>query len=140
VLKVKAAIFDPFEYLMLRNKDGKLKTKFANTLGKIAYQIPCHLRVQNLGQKTREALQLVPDTKIDVIERCTGHDGTYAVKAESHEFSMKILKPVVGRVQKAEAQYYSSDCPMAGRHIQNGLRDGTEAVHPMSLLRKAYGI
>ncbi|HSP00438.1 MAG TPA: heterodisulfide reductase-related iron-sulfur binding cluster, partial [Thioalkalivibrio sp.] len=141
VQKVKAHIFDPFEYLMIRHKEGKMNTEFKEKLGKIAYHASCHLRVQNIGLKTREALELVPDTEIDVIERCSGHDGTYAVKSEFHEISMKICRPVVSRVQKAEADHYSSDCPMAGHQIENGLKDDDKAPeHPLTLLRQAYGL
>jgi Fe-S oxidoreductase len=140
VLKVKKAIFDPFEYLMLRHKGGKLKTDFKLTLGKISYHVACHLRVQNMGLKTRDLLQLVPGTEIEAIERCSGHNGTYAVKQEFHDFSMKIGKPVVQRVQQAAPDHYSSDCPMAGHQIENGLKNGKAPEHPLSLLRKAYGI
>ena len=140
VAKVRDAIFDPFEYLMLRHKNEKLKTDFTKPLGKIAYHVACHLRVQNIGMKTRDLLELIPDTSVEPIERCSGHDGTYAVKSEFHETSMKICKPVVSRVQKAEAAYYSSDCPMAGQQISNGLDDGSTPLHPLTLLRKAYGV
>ncbi|HEY6094864.1 MAG TPA: heterodisulfide reductase-related iron-sulfur binding cluster [Gallionellaceae bacterium] len=140
VQKVKNAFFDPFEYLMLRHREGKLKTDFGNPLGKVAYHAACHQRVQNIGQKTRETLALIPDTQVEIIERCSGHDGTYAVKKEFHLSAMKIVKPVVERVQRAEAQHYGSDCAMAGHHIENGLKDGREPAHPISLLRKAYGI
>jgi len=90
--------------------------------------------------KTRDLLELIPGTRVEPIERCSGHDGTYAVKSEFHETSMKICKPVVSRVQKAEAAYYSSDCPMAGHQIRNGLDDGSVPLHPLTLLRMAYGI
>lgn len=140
VLKVKKAIFDPFEYLMLRHKGGKLKTDFKISLGKISYHVACHLRVQNMGLKTRDLLQLVPGTQIETIERCSGHNGTYAVKQEFHAISMKIGKPVVQRVQQAVPDHYSSDCPMAGHQIENGLKNGKAPEHPLSLLRLAYGI
>ncbi len=140
VAKVRDAMYDPFEYLMLRHKYGMLNTDFMNELGKVAYHAACHQRVQRIGPKTREVLELVPGTEIETIERCSGHDGTYAVKAEFHELSMKIARPVVNRVKKAEAQHYSSDCAMAGHQIANGLGDGSEPEHPISLLRKAYGI
>jgi len=140
VQKVKAAFFDPFEYLMHRHKEGLLNTDFNGGLGKVAYHVACHQRVQNIGLRTRELLSLVPDTEIEPIERCSGHDGIYAVKEECHEISMKICRPVVNRVKKSEADYYSSDCPMAGDQIANGVADGSDAVHPVSLLRKAYGI
>ncbi len=140
VKKVSAAIFDPFEYLLLRHKGGKLNTDFQNPLGKVAYHAACHQRVQNIGPKTKEVLELIPDTQIELIERCSGHDGTYAVKKEFHDVSMKIVRPVVSRVKKFEADHYGSDCPMAGHHIEHGMADGSQTEHPMSLLRKAYGI
>lgn len=143
VAKVRDHIFDPFEYLMMRHKEGLLKTDFKTSLGKIAYHAACHLRVQNMGLKTRELLALVPDTDVDVIERCSGHDGTYAVKSEFHETSMKICRPVVSRVQKAESDHYSSDCPMAGNQIEAGLKNAGEErppEHPLTLLRIAYGL
>jgi Fe-S oxidoreductase len=102
--------------------------------------VPCHQRVQNIGLKTRDILQLVPDTTVEVIERCSGHDGTYAVKNEYHEASMKICKPVVTRVQQAQCDHYLSDCPMAGHQIENGMRDGRQPTSAFALLRLAYGI
>lgn len=140
VKKVSEAIFDPFEYLMLRHKEGKLNTEFKTPLGKVAYHAACHQRVQNVGSKTRELLSLIPDTEVEAIERCSGHDGTYAVKKEFHESAMKIVRPVVSRVKNAKADHYGSDCPMAGHHIEHGMADGSKTQHPMSLLRKAYGI
>ena len=139
VIKVRDAMYDPFEYLMLRHKDGKLNTEFRNSLGKVSYQVPCHLRVQNIGLKTRDVLQLVPDTTVDAIERCSGHDGTYAVKKEFHDISKKIARPVVGKVRKAEADHFTSDCPMAAEQIAQGL-EGQGAENPMGLLKHAYGI
>jgi len=140
VMKVKAAFFDPFEYLMLRHRAGKLRTDFRAPLGTVAYHAACHQRVQNIGPKTREALALVPDTRVDIIERCSGHDGTYAVKKECHEFAMKIVAPVVGRVNQAQPDHYGSDCAMAGHHIAHARADGSAPEHPMTLLRLAYGI
>jgi Fe-S oxidoreductase len=141
VQRVKARIFDPFEYLMLRHRAGLLRTDFPNRLGKVSYHVPCHLRVQNIGLKTRDVLRLVPGTTVDVIERCSGHDGTYAVKSEFRAASMKIAAPVIRRVAEGAADHYSSDCPMAGHQIESGLPEGTRApTPPMKLLRQAYGI
>ena len=140
VQAVKARMFDPFEYLMLRHRAGVLKTDFKGTLGKVSYHVPCHLRVQNVGLKTRDVLALVPGTTVDVIERCSGHNGTYAVKSEFHEVSMKIGRPVADRVRGGEPVHYASDCPMAGHQIENGLGDGRAPEHPLGLLRRAYGI
>jgi len=140
VMKVKNAFYDPFEYLMHRNKEKLLNTKFKSSLGKIAYHVPCHQRVQNIGLKTKEMLELVPGTTVEVIERCSGHDGTYAVKTECHDISMKICKPVVNKVQASNADHYISDCPMAGKQIEHGMDDDSVAESPFSLLRLAYGI
>jgi len=141
VKAVKQRIFDPFEYLILRHREGKLKTDFKQSLGKVAYHTACHLRVQNIGYKTREMLELVPNTKVELLERCSGHDGTYAVKAEFHEISMKICRPIVNKVKQSKPDYYGSDCPMAGDQIENGLdEDADTPTHPLTMLRIAYGL
>jgi glycerol-3-phosphate dehydrogenase subunit C len=143
VARVKAAFFDPFEYLLLRHKAGLLRTDFKTPLGKIAYHVACHQRVQNIGAKTRDVMELIPDTTVTTIERCSGHDGTYALKSETYDKAMRIARPVVNRVHEAAADHYGSDCPMAGRMIQHGLAQtgaSGHAEHPISLLRRAYGI
>jgi len=140
VQRVAARVFDPFEYLLLRHKAGLLRTDFSGRLGKISYHVPCHLRVQNIGLKTRDVLRLVPDTTVEVIERCSGHNGTYGVKREFRDASMKIGRPVFERVAASGADYYSSDCPMAGEQIASGLKEAREPTHPLKLLRIAYGI
>jgi len=142
VQQVARRIFDPFEYLMLRHKAGLLKTDFKTSLGKVSYHVPCHLRVQNIGLKTRDVLKLVPDTTVDVIERCSGHNGTYAVKKEFRAASMKIGRPVMTRVESAKPAHYTSDCPMAGHQIESGLGElaGQQPEHPLRLLRIAYGL
>lgn len=140
VIKVQQNIFDPFEYLMLRHKAGKFDTQFKNRLGKIAYHVPCHQRVQKIGMKTKDIMQLVPETTIEVIERCSGHDGTYAVKSEYHEISMKICRPITNKIKKAEIDHYVSDCPMAGHQIENGLEGDMQPESPFGLLKHAYGI
>jgi Fe-S oxidoreductase len=143
VQAVKAAMFDPFEYFVQRAKDGLLKKDFKSGLGKVAYHIPCHSRVQNVGQKTREMLEMIPGTAVTTVERCAGHDGTWGVKKEYFDLSMKIGRPVFRQLAAAEPDYVSSDCPIAGRHLMQGM--GAEAkqarkAHPLSLLRKAYGL
>lgn len=140
VTKVKEGFFDPFEYLMLRHKEGLVKTDFDNSLGKVAYHVACHQRVQSFGMKTRDFLELVPDTEVTAIERCSGHDGTYAVKEETYEKAMKIARPVVRRVTEAEPDTFGSDCPMAGRLIAHGMEGEQEPQHPLSMVRQAYGI
>jgi Fe-S oxidoreductase len=141
VKAVAEAMFDPFEYLVLRSKDGLLRTDFSRPLGKISYHVPCHLRVQNLGQKTRELLEKIPATVVTTVERCSGHDGTWGVKSEYFEQSMKIGRPVFRQMADAGPDYISSDCPIAARHIEQGMGETTaEKQHPLTLLRMAYGL
>ena len=94
VKAVQAAMFDPFEYLVQRSRDGLLVRDFKTELGNVSYHIACHLRVQNVGQKTREMLEMIPGTNVNTIERCSGHAGTWGVKKEFHETALKIGKPV----------------------------------------------
>ncbi len=140
VRRVARGIFDPFEYLMLRHRAGLLRTDFKTSLGKVSYHVPCHLRVQNIGLKTREVLRLIPDTTVEAIERCSGHDGTYGVKKEFRDASVRIGRPVAERIGSGGADHYSSDCPMAGHQIESGLQGGREPEHPLRLLRLAYGL
>ncbi len=140
VLKLKRHIFDPFEYLLHRHKAGLLKTDFQNPIGKVAWHVPCHQRVQNIGPKTRQVLELVPGAEIQAIERCSGHDGTYGVRKDTLAKSRKIARPVVLRVKKLDADYLVSDCPMAATQIADGLELKNGETNPLSLLRIAYGI
>ena len=143
VKAVAEAMFDPFEYLVARRKYGLLKTDFPKALGKVSYHVPCHSRVQNVGQKTREMLELVPGTEVRTIERCSGHAGTWGVKKEFHETALKIGRPVVRQMAEFAPDYFSSDCALAGHHIEQGLgesKGGAQLKHPLTLLRMAYGI
>ena len=140
VRKVADAFFDPFEYLMLRHSDGLLNTDFVESLGSVVYHASCHQRVQNFGPKTRDLLKLIPETEVTMIERCSGHDGTYGVKAETFDKAMKIGRPVINAIKKNNPDHYGSDCPIAGNHLANGVGDGSSPEHPISLMRKAYGL
>ncbi len=145
VKAVCEAMFDPFEYLMERRRDGLLKTGFPKALGKVAYHVPCHSRVQKIGLKTKEALESVPGTEVLVIERCSGHAGTWGVKAEFHAASLKIGRPVFRQVAEFAPAYFTSDCAMSGHHIEEGLGtvDGkgkAQLRHPITLIRMAYGL
>jgi Fe-S oxidoreductase len=144
---VKAAMWDPFEYLVARHKDGLLKLDFKAALGKVSYHVPCHGRVQNIGKKTEEFLKLIGtrvELKLNTVERCSGHAGTYGVKTPTHPISMKIGKPVFRSMAKDDPDVIGSDCPMAGHHIAQGLEQaGTPArqvLHPLSMVRVAYGL
>jgi Fe-S oxidoreductase len=144
---VKKVMFDPFEYFIARHKDGLLKTDFKAALGKVSYHIPCHGRVQNIGKKTEEMFKLIGQTvevKLNTVERCSGHAGTYGVKKDYHPVAMKIGKPVFKAMAKDEPDFISSDCALAGHHIAQGMAQaGTPAKalqHPLSLVRRAYGL
>jgi glycerol-3-phosphate dehydrogenase subunit C len=144
VRAVSEAFWDPFEYFISRHRDGLLKTDFKSGLGKVAYHVPCHARVQNIGRKTSETLALVPDTQVTVVERCSGHAGTFGVKKEFHRTAMQIGTPVFKAMAQAQPDYISSDCQLAGHHIEQGLDENGlskgQLAHPLTLLRKAYGL
>jgi Fe-S oxidoreductase len=149
VQAVKAAMWDPFEYLVARNKDGLLKTDFKKPLGTVSYHVPCHGRVQNVGRKTEEMLKLVPDTTLNTVERCSGHSGIWGTRKEFHGMAMKIGKPVFKSMANAKPDYVSSDCQLAGHHIEQGIQQFArealggktpEVAHPITLVRIAYGL
>jgi glycerol-3-phosphate dehydrogenase subunit C len=146
VKAVRDAMFDPFEYLMARKRDGLLKTEFPRALGKVAYHVPCHQRVQKIGLKTKEALEGVPGTEVLVIERCSGHAGTWGVKEEFHDAALKIGRPVFRQVGDFGADFFSSDCQLAAHHIEEGVgllpekKGEPKLRHPMTLFRMAYGL
>lgn len=140
VMKVQKAFFDPFEYLWMRHKGGALKLEFPNAIGNVAYQVACHQRVQNIGLKTRDVLALVEGSEVIAHERCSGHDGTYAVKKETRDKSVKIARPTVRKVDAQNPDHFISDCPMAGTQIAHLSEKVDKAEHPMTLLRKAYGL
>ncbi|WP_322048183.1 heterodisulfide reductase-related iron-sulfur binding cluster [Paraburkholderia sp. J67] len=145
---VSDAFWDPFEYFVARNRDGLLKTDFRTPLGNVSYHVPCHARVQNIGRKTADLLSLVPETKVNVVERCSGHAGTFGVKKEFHAMAMKIGTPVFKQMAQGTPDFISSDCQLAGHHIVQGIEEnklgtadgGPPLAHPLTLLRRAYGI
>ena len=147
VVRVQKAMFDPFEYLMARHKDGLLKTDFKQALGKVSYHIPCHGRVQKIGRKTEEMFKLIGETvtvQLNTVERCSGHAGTYGVKTPFFANAMKIGKPVFKAMAKDEPDYIGSDCALAGHHIAQGMAmnalPAAKLAHPLSLVRIAYGL
>ncbi len=130
---------DPMHYLWLRNRSGGLEGQIRNSLGRVMYHAPCHTQVQNFGLKTPEMLKLAPDTTVETIERCSGFNGVYGVRVESRDASEKIARAAVRAATDGEWDHFTSDCPLAGRQILNGLARTTDYRHPVSLLRQAYG-
>lgn len=144
VKAVSEAMFDPCEYLVLRGRDGLLKTDFKRALGRVSYHVPCHTRVQNMGKKTEELLKMT-GAEVNTVERCSGHDGTWGVKREYYALSMKIGKPVFKAMAGNQPDFISSDCAIAARHIMQGMTEAGNAGaalkrHPLTLIRMAYGL
>jgi Fe-S oxidoreductase len=137
--KVAARTRDLFEYLAGRQREGSLATDFPGRRpGKVAYQMPCHLRAQNMGYKTRDVLQLIPGTKVTVVERCTAMDGTWAMKKEFYPISLEFARKAVREMEAAEPDVYATDCSMAALQLEQV--KGVKPAHPVSLLREAYGL
>jgi glycerol-3-phosphate dehydrogenase subunit C len=147
VKAVQEAMFDPFEYLVARHRDGLLRTDFKTALGKVSYHVPCHERVQKIGRKAEEVFKLIGKSvrvELNTVERCSGHAGTYGVKTATHPVAMKIGKPVFKAMASVEPDFISSDCAMAGHHVAQGMAENAlrpaPLRHPLSLVALAYGL
>jgi glycerol-3-phosphate dehydrogenase subunit C len=137
--KVAAATQDFFEYLAGRKQEGTLVTEFpGRSPGKVAYQMPCHLRAQNMGFKTRDVLQLIPGTRVSVVEKCTAMDGTWAMKKEYYPLSLDYARKAVKEMDASAPDVHATDCTLSALQIE-AVR-GKKPAHPISLLRKAYGL
>ena len=140
LMKVSKSFRDPFEFLNMLYDEGALNTDFTTQLGDISYQVACHQRVQNFGMLTKKILELIPGTKVNAVERCSGHDGTYGVKRETHEIAIKIARPITKAFKEAKFDSFTSDCSLAAHHIENSMGNIVAPEHPISLIKKAYGI
>lgn len=130
--------FDIAEYLWKLRPSGGLKTDFRNKIGKIAYHVPCHTRAQFMGQKSADLMELIPGAEVERIEKCSAHDGTWGVKKASHKVSLHYGQKLFADMKESEADLYVSDCPLAANQVQHGT--GKRPVHPMQVLKTAYGI
>lgn len=133
---VAANTTDPTAFLASLAAKGQLNRDFKTSAGKIAYHMPCHLRAQNIGYKTRDVLALLPNTKVEVIEACSGHDGTWAMKKENFEASLKWGGKAFRGIKEAEPDVTCSDCPLAAIQIQQGT--GRKPLNPLEILAKSY--
>jgi glycerol-3-phosphate dehydrogenase subunit C len=135
--------FDICEYLMRLKKDGRLATDFTKSPGRVAYQIPCHLRDQNIGFKSKELLEAA-GAKVELIEKCSGHDGSWSAKVEFFPLSMKIAGKAVRAIEQAPADLVASDCPLAGLQLDqagaSAHAGGKATLHPIQIIRDAYGL
>ena len=134
--------FDICEYLMRLRRDGTLATDFAKKPGRVAYQVPCHLRDQNIGFKSKELMEVAGAT-VEAVERCSAHDGSWSAKVEFFDLSMKTARKTVSQLKEAEPDLTASDCPLAALQLdQAGAagRGGKRTLHPIQIVRDAYGL
>jgi glycerol-3-phosphate dehydrogenase subunit C len=134
---VAAHTRDLFEYLASLHAAGRLDTRFPNRPGKVAYQLPCHLKAQNMGTRSADVLRLT-GAEVETIERCSAVDGTWGLKTEYFELSMKLAEPLFRDIGAAGPERVATDCPLAALQINQGT--GKTAAHPIRILADAYGL
>jgi Fe-S oxidoreductase len=141
--QVAERTFDVCEYLMAMKKAGLLAVDFTKKPGRVAYQIPCHLRDQNIGFKSRELMECA-GAQVEVIEQCSGHDGSWSAKTEFFPLSMKIAGKAVRAIEQTPADFVASDCPLAGLQLEqagaSAHAGGKAVLHPIQIVRDAYGL
>ena len=141
--RVSERTYDICEYLMKLKREGRLAIDFVQPPGRVAYQIPCHLRDQNIGFKSKELMECA-GAQVEVIEKCSGHDGSWSAKTEFFPLSMTIAKKAVRAIEQAPADLVASDCPLAGLQLDQagaGAHVGGQAAkHPIQIVRDAYGL
>ncbi len=146
VKRLSEAVFDISEYIVdIARKEG-LATEPRPIPEGVTVHIACHARAQNMGQKARDLLALIPETDIVVIERCSGHGGSWGIMKENFEVALKVGRPVARRAVEAGKPHVCSECPLAGAHIVQGIAriepakapDG--APHPIELFARACGV
>ncbi|HEX9593559.1 MAG TPA: anaerobic glycerol-3-phosphate dehydrogenase subunit C [bacterium] len=128
---------DLFEFLFTLKQAGTLDRDFSRPMGTIAYHIPCHLRDQNIGFRSRDIMKLIPETQVRLIDKCSGHDGTWSMKRENFAFSMKIGQKLFDSIGESEPDIVASDCPLSCLQIHQGT--GRKAYHPAQVVAAAYG-
>ncbi|HEX9454222.1 MAG TPA: anaerobic glycerol-3-phosphate dehydrogenase subunit C [Candidatus Binatia bacterium] len=134
--KLAAKTMDPMEFLAKLASEQKLNKDFKTGAGKISYHMPCHLRAQNVGYKTRDVLSLLPDTEVKVVEECSGHDGTWSMKKENFAQSLKWGGRTFQQMAEGNPKVTCSDCPLAAIQIEQG--NGRRPLNPMQILAKSY--
>ena len=147
VQRLAAATRDITEYIVdIAGKEG-LADGLGPVAGGVALHLPCHARAQNMGPKAAEMLRLIPATEVKVIERCSGHGGSWGVMKENFETALKVGRPVARQAAEAGAGFVASECPLAGAHILQGMeRVAPEAprperaLHPVEIFARAYGL
>jgi glycerol-3-phosphate dehydrogenase subunit C len=128
--------FDVGEYVFKMAAAQKLDRGFKRTLGRVAYHLPCHLKAQNIGFRSKQILGLVAEEVI-LVDACSGVDGTWGMKAKNYEQSLAVCADLSNAIERAGPDHVATDCPLAALRIQE--TTGRIAVHPIVLLRDAYG-
>jgi glycerol-3-phosphate dehydrogenase subunit C len=147
VKALSAATFDVSEYIVdIARKEG-MAPGMQPVPGGMTVHMACHARAQNMGQKAAELLRLIPEADVQVIERCSGHGGSWGFKTENFETALKVGRPVARQANEAGKAFVTSECPLAGVHIAQGIEKlGGDAAkphligHPVQLLARAYGL
>ena len=135
--KVAENVYDPSEYLWKLKDSDRLNLNFKSSPGeKVSYHAPCHLRAQAVGFKGRDLIKKIPGVSVGFVAECCGHDGTYAMKEESFEKSLRIGQKAFDGMQGQAAEIWATDCPLAA--VQFKQKTGIKPMHPMSILAKAY--
>ena len=140
IAKVAASTLDISQYLMQLHKGGHLRTDFVHEIGEINYHLPCHLKAQRSGYKSRDLLLLIPGAKVNMIDKCSGMDGGWGMKAEFFDASMAVAGKLVAQLQKKPADHTCSDCSLAGLQIRQASGGEIDPLHPVTLLHRAYGL
>ncbi len=128
---------DLSEFLVTVHERGKLDLGFTEKIGKIRYHQPCHLKAQDIGFKAQELMQLIPGAEVSRMQCCSGHDGSWSVKKENFEASMKVGRPLF-KFLKPEDACTTTDCPLSAIQVQQGT--GRKPVHPIVVMARAYGL
>ena len=136
--KVADQVMDPAEFLWSIRREERFNEDFKSTPGDtVSYHAPCHLRAQAVGFKGRDLIRKIPGVTPTTTMECCGHDGTYAMKTEGYEVSIRIGKKAFdGMNAAADAEVWATDCPLAA--TQFGQHAGRRPMHPMSILARAY--
>jgi Fe-S oxidoreductase len=135
--RVAAATRDLMEHVYDLARAKTLDRRFEHKLGKVAYHAPCHLRAQNVGFRSRDVLKLVAEDVV-LVEACSGVDGTWGMQARFHDASLGVARRMLAEIEAAEPEHVATDCPLSALRIEEGTR--RKAVHPIVLLRAAYGL
>ncbi len=147
VKRLSEATFDISEYVVgIARKEG-LADGLKPLPGGVALHLACHARAQNMGAKAAEMLRLIPAAEVAVIERCSGHGGSWGVMKDNFEAALKVGRAAARQTAESGKAYLTSECPLAGVHIMQGIErlDGEAAgpafvAHPIELLARAYGV